>query len=194
LGVAVPSVQLATSEDLAVLAARDRLEIIHGSIVERASPSAEHSAGSAKLGGILHPFHRRAGGGQPGGWWLHVEVHCAYGKHETVCHDAAGWRRDRVPTRPTGWPVAIRPDWVCEIVSPRHERRDFVDKLEILRQAEVPHYWLIHPEEQMLLVHRWGKDGYVTVLSAGAGKVVRAEPFDAIEIHVDELFGGDPED
>jgi Uma2 family endonuclease len=186
--------KLATLEDLLVLDDRDRLEIIHGSIVERASPSAEHSAGSAKLGGILHPFHRRPGGGQPGGWWLHVEVHFLYAKHEIVCHDAAGWRRDRVPERPRGWPVSLRPDWVCEIVSQSHEKRDFVDKLALLHQGEVPYYWLVHPEEKMLLGYRWGKDGYVAILSASAGQTVRAEPFDAIEIRVDELFGGDPED
>ena len=46
----------------------------------------------------------------------------------------------------------------------------------------------------MLLVHRCAKDGYVTALAAGAGETVRAEPYDAIEIRVGELFGDDPEE
>jgi hypothetical protein len=45
----------------------------------------------------------------------------------------------------------------------------------------------------MLLVHRWHRDGYVTILTATSGQRVRAEPFDAIEIEVSELFGEEPE-
>jgi Uma2 family endonuclease len=186
--------KLATFEDLARAPDPDRLEIIHGAIVERAAPSGEHSAGSTKIGAILDPFHRRPSDRHPGGWWVHTEVHVEYASHELFCHDVAGWRRDRAPARPAGWPVRIRPDWVCEIVSPRHEKRDFVDKFQCLHRAEVPHYWILHPEEQMLLVHRWAAEGYVTILTAGAGDTVRAEPFGAIEIRVGELLGDDPED
>ena len=56
----------------------------------------------------------------------YVEVHVEHAPHELCCHDAAGWRRDRVPERPRGWPVRIRPDWVCEIVSPSTASRDRV--------------------------------------------------------------------
>lgn len=188
-----PKPALATFADLAQRADADRLEIIHGAIVERAMPSAEHSIGSAKLGAITDPFNRRSGPRGPGGWWIHVEVHVEHEPHELCCHDAAGWRRERVPERPTGWPVRIRPDWVCEIASPKHEKEDFVDKLGILHRAGVPHYWIVHPEQRMLLVHRWHPDGYVTILTATSGQRVRAEPFDAIEIEVGELFGDEPE-
>ncbi len=192
--MAVPSTRLATFDDLRVIEARDRLEIVGGEIVERAAPSAEHSAGSTKIGALLDGFHRRPSDRFPGGWWLHTEVHVEHTAHEVYCHDAAGWRRERVPTRPTGWPVRIRPDWVCEIASPSHEKRDFVDKFQCLHRAGVPHYWIMHPEQRMLLVHRWATEGYLTVLTASAGETVRAEPFDAIEIRVGELFGDDPED
>jgi hypothetical protein len=36
--------------------------------------------------------------------------------------------------------------------------------------------------------------GYVVPFNAKAGQTVRAEPFDAVELRVDELFGADPED
>lgn len=192
-GVATPKPTLATFADLAVHAHPERLEIIHGAIVERAMPSAEHSIGSAKLGAVTDPFNRRPGARGPGGWWIHVEVHVEHAPHELCCHDAAGWRRDRVPLRPSGWPVRIRPDWVCEIASPNHEKDDFVEKLGILQRAEVPHYWILHPEARMLIVHRWSREGYVTILSATSGQRVRAEPFDAIEIDVGELFGDETE-
>jgi Uma2 family endonuclease len=83
-----------------------------------------------------------------------LEIHVEYAVGEVHCHDAAGWRRARAPARPEGWPVKLRPDWVCEIVSPRHERRDHVDKPQVLHAAEVPYYWLMDPEEKILLVQR----------------------------------------
>jgi hypothetical protein len=59
----------------------------------------------------------------------------------------------------------------------------------VLHAAEVPHYWVVHPEQKMLLVHRWTTAGYTIVLRATSGDRVRAEPFDAIELDVAELFG-----
>lgn len=41
----------------------------------------------------------------------------------------------------------------------------------------------------MLTVQHWTPKGYLTILSASAGQSVRAQPFDAIEIRVGELFG-----
>ena len=64
----------------------------------------------------------------------------------------------------------------------------------MLHAAEVPHYWILDPDEQILLVHRWSPDGYTVVQRAGAGETIRAEPFDAIELHVSALFGDDDDD
>jgi Uma2 family endonuclease len=184
----------ATAADLDDIPEHDRLEIVGGAIVEKASPSPEHSFAESRLGGVLHGFNRRPGRRGPGGWWILTEIHVEYATGEVYCHDAAGWRRDRTAERPTGWPVKLRPDWVCEIVSPNHERQDLVVKPRALHAAEVPHYWALHPEERMLLVHRWAGAGYMVVLTATTGDHVRAEPFDAIELDVAELFGDEVDD
>jgi hypothetical protein len=52
----------------------------------------------------------------------------------------------------------------------------------------------VHPEEKMLLVHRWTSAGYTLVLTATSGDRARAEPFDAIELDVSELFGDEVDD
>jgi Uma2 family endonuclease len=184
----------ATFEDLLAREDPDRLEIIDGEIVERAMPSPVHSHAAIKLGVAVDPFNRKPGSRGPGGWWIFTEIHVGYPRGDIYCHDAAGWRRDRVPTRPTEWPVRIRPDWVCEIVSPKHERHDFVDKPRVLHAAEVPHYWILDPDERILLVHRWSPDGYTVVQRAAAGETVRAEPFDAIELRVGVLLGDEEDD
>ena len=190
----VPSRKPATIPDVMARDDRDRLEIIGGEIVERAMPSPNHSLTGGKIFVAVDPFNRRPGGRGPGGWWIFIGIHTGYPSGELYCHDAAGWRRDRLPTRPTEWPIVVRPDWVCEVMSPKHERKDQIIKPRVLHAAEVPHYWLIDPEEQLLLVHRWSRDGYVIVQRATIGETVRAEPFDAIEIEVGELFGIEPEE
>jgi hypothetical protein len=43
--------------------------------------------------------------------------------------------------------------------------------------------------ECTLRVHRWASPGDVVVLTAGEADVVRAEPFEAIELRVAALFG-----
>lgn len=182
------AVRRATFADLEALEEPDRVEIIDGALVQKAMHSVAHSRSQTQVILELGEFHRRSGR-RPGGWWLLTEIHVEYQDHQIHCHDIAGWRRERVPEMPTGWPVKIRPDWVCEIVSPSHEKRDMVDKPKVLHVAEVPHLWLLNPEEKMLLVQRWSPAGYTTILAASSGQRVRAEPFEEIELRVSALLG-----
>jgi hypothetical protein len=46
----------------------------------------------------------------------------------------------------------------------------------------------------VLLVHRWSRDGYTVVQRATSGETIRAEPFDAIELRVGELFGDEDDE
>lgn len=185
----------ATFADLLKLGDAVRAEVIHGDIVEKASPTAEHGVAQRGIAGFVgRRFHRRGGGRWPGGWWIATEVDVEYRAHELCRHDVVGWRRDRVSECPKGRPVRIRPDWVCEILSPSNEKRDLVDKMHVLREAGVPHYWIVNPEEKVLVVHRLDDRGWVVVLSASEGETVRAEPFEAVELSVDILFGGEEEE
>jgi len=192
--MATPARSAATVADLIARGDHDRLEIIGGEIIEKAMPSPAHALAEFQVASAIGGFNRRSGGRGPGGWWLFMEIHVEYPHGEIYCHDVAGWRRDRLAERPTEWPVRNRPDWVCEIVSPKHEKQDLVVKPRVLHAAEVPHYWVLDPEERILLVHRWSADGYIVVQRAAAGETVRAEPFDAIELNVGVLFGDDDDD
>jgi Uma2 family endonuclease len=193
--MAAPRTQLATFADLLALPDEVRAEIIHGVIVEKASPSGEHGRSQFSLGSLLgRRFQRPPGGRWPGGWWFGSEIEVEYETHEVDRHDAAGWRRDRVPGPPTGRPARVRPDWVCEVLSPSNAKRDLVDKFQVLYANRVPHYWIAHPLERTLVVHRWEPRGYLVVLTAGEAEVVRAEPFEAVELRVAALFGVEPDD
>lgn len=188
--MAAPRAQLSTFADLAALPEDARAEIIHGVIVEKASPSAEHGESQASFSAtLIRRFQRRPGGRWPGGWWFGTEIEVQYETHEIYLHDVVGWRRDRVPERPSGRPVRTRPDWACELLSRSNVKRDLVDKFQVLHTNGVPYYWIADPLEQTLIVHRWEPAGYLVVLTAAAGDVVRAAPFDAVELAVSRLFG-----
>ena len=173
-------------------AAGHAVELVDGEIVEKAHPTGEHASAQAVIAGLLGPFRGRGGPRGPGGWWLMIEADILYEVDRQVYrHDVSGFRRDRHPTRPAGFPVKARPDWACEILSSSTARVDIIKKQRALHRHEVPHYWLVDPERETLLVLRWAAEGYMQVLTAGVGEVVRAEPFDAVEISVSELFGKD---
>ena len=179
-----------TMADLAMLGEETHVELIRGELVPKASPSVEHNAAEKGLSTWLdNRFSRVGDASRPGGWWIYPEIHVGYEQHEVYCHDLVGWRRERSPTRPTGWPVKLRPDWVCEVLSRGHERRDRLDKLTVLQSAGVPHYWLINHEEKLGEVFRNTAEGFVVVKTFGTGEIIRAEPFDALELRTAVLFG-----
>ena len=66
-----------------------------------------------------------------------------------------------------------------------------MEKLRRNHHAGVPHYWIIDQMESTLTVHRHTAYGYLVALRAESGEQVRAEPFEAIELLVSVLLGGD---
>ncbi|CAN5898017.1 hypothetical protein BH11MYX3_BH11MYX3_00730 [soil metagenome] len=186
----------ATVQDFREIPEAERFhELIAGEITQKAAPSGEH--GDAQAGivvAIRAPFQRKSGGGGPGGWWIVTEVEVLLENSEIVRPDVVGWRRERCPERPTGFPVQLRPDWVCEILSPSDANHDTVKKLRLYHRVGIPHYWIADPRDATLTVMRWSEDGYVTLQRAERGEVIRAAPFEAIELVVGTLFGDDPPD
>ena len=170
-------------------------ELVAGELSEKAAPSGEHGdAQAGVVGAIRSPFQRRPGGGGPGGWWIATEVEIQTVAGDIVRPDVVGWRRAACPERPTGIPVKQRPDWICEVVSPTNAKDDTVKKLRLYHRVAIAHYWIVDPRDATVTVMRWSSDGYVTLLRAERGEVIRAEPFEAIEIAVGTLFGDDPPD
>jgi Uma2 family endonuclease len=193
---------LATAADIAHRPDRDRLEIIHGVIIEKdspmsASPRPRHAIAQVRLCSWLDRRFSRRNPGQagPGGWWIMSEIHVAYASGELYCHDVAGWRRERTDDEMlSSTQVEVRPDWVCEILSDAHAKHDLVNKPLVLHRAGVQHYWILDPDEKQLLVYRHADLGYLNILSASSEEMVRAEPFDAVDLKVAVLFGDEDDD
>ena len=185
--------RLATFDDILPLGDDARVEIFAGEIVPKEAAKFEHSSAQVTVGVELgSPFGRRPGPRGPGGWWFGTEAEVEYEPHELYLHDLAGWRRDRCQERPSGRPVRIRPDWVCEILSPSNWRNDTVKKFATMQRHGVPHYWMLDLDHRVLTVHRWKDGEYVVAAHAQPGERAALEPFDAISLDVGVLFGDDP--
>jgi Uma2 family endonuclease len=165
-----------------------RAEIINGTLYVMSRPAPRHANATTVLGGELNgAFQRRRGG--PGGWWILFEPELHLVQLEPMSPDIAGWRIERMPTLPETAHFTLPPDWVCEVLSKSTESIDRDKKLPIYAAHGVSHVWLIDPLAKTLEVytldeeHRW-RD----VRIYEGDRVVRAEPFAAIEIDLGELW------
>ena len=189
-----PAPKLATVDDLFAIPENERRhELICGVLQPKGAASGRHGAAQRKLAGYVDPFDRRPGGRAPGGWWFATEVDIYFDAQNTFRPDVAGWRRDRVPEQPEEALILVRPDWVCEILS-TNRRMDLIKKKRVYHRHQVPHYWILDPDEATLTVYRWTPEAYLEILIAERGDEVRAEPFDALPLRVGVLFGDDDEE
>ncbi len=184
----------ATEADLLALPDEGRgWELIGGELFEKGA-GAHHGQSQVGVVQFIGPFRRRGGGDDgPGGWHILTEQLVRLPPH-AVRPDLAGWLRERMPVLPPledDGVLDLRPDWICEIITPKKAAHDRVRKKRLYFQHEVPHYWIIDPRDETLSVHRWNPAGYIEILVAQRGERVRAEPFQAIELSVGALFGDD---
>ncbi len=177
----------ATYEDLLQVPDNLVAEILDGELHTSPRPAIPHalatSALSTELGG---PFQQGRGG--PGGWWILYEPELHFGG-DVLVPDLAGWRRERLPQVPATPAMELAPDWVCEVVSPSTERIDRAKKLAIYAREGVAHAWLVNPTVRTLEVLRRQGKGWLLLATHGGDAVVRAEPFEAVELDLLHLWG-----
>jgi len=175
---------LAAPEDL-------KAEVLGGELITSPRPHPRHGRVQAILSAeISGPFD--VGRGGPGGWWILVEPDVAFGPHDIVAPDLVGWRRQRVPAFPDEQPIAIRPDWICEVLSPRTAGRDRTVKADLYLRAGVPHYWLVDPQARILEAFEIQDGRWIRLGAWTDGDEAAIPPFDAIEILVGDLFPPEP--
>ncbi|AKT42068.1 Uma2 family endonuclease [Chondromyces crocatus] len=164
-------------------------EIIAGTLFMSPRPAMPHALASSALGGLLvRPFQFGLDG--PGGWWLlfEPELHL---DSDVLVPDFAGWRRERMPRVPETAAVSLPPDWVCEVLSPSTATDDRFDKLPIYAREGVTWVWLIDPIKRSLEVQHLGpRKRWEVELTVKGDDVVRAAPFDAIELPLSVLWDG----
>lgn len=170
----------------------ERVELINGEIVKRPMARFEHGRVQSGVSDEVAFYKRKKG---PDGWWIATEVSVRYNEHHCPTHDLAGWRKSSLPEPPTGV-MSVRPDWVCEITSPGHERKDLVVQLLQLETWQVPYYWIISPEDQMIIVYEYeAAQGHYRVVFSREYSVetdsglIAIPPFEERGIDLAYIFG-----
>lgn len=188
--MAEAALKLATWDDLEALTGvpeGTNVEIVDGELV--LTPRSASSSGRTQ-GGLYHlvggPFDFDPDG--PGGWWIVIEPEVELDRNQVLIPDLAGWRRERLPRLPDSRPVRVRPDWVCEVLSPSTERLDRLRKANAYLRAGVPHYWLVSVPGRLLEALEAQGDRWVRMGAYSDGDVVRIPPFEAVELDVGRLF------
>ena len=164
-------------------------EILDGELVLSPRPTPRHAVAASRLGRILGPYDDDPGG--PGGWWILDEPELHFGEAIAV-PDLAGWRRERMPAVPDEAYFTLAPDWVCEVLSPSTERVDRGKKLRAYAAAGVTHAWLVKPSDRTLEVLRLREGAWTIVAVWEDTAIVRAEPFEAIELELGRLWADPP--
>jgi Uma2 family endonuclease len=176
----------ATYEDLVALPDTVVAELVDGELHASPRLAAPHIVAASVLGRrIGGPYDDGVGG--PGGWWIldDAELHLGV---DVLVPDVAGWRRTRMPHRPQTAYFPLAPDWICEGTSPSTAMLDRARKLAIYAREGVAHTWLVDRLARILEVLRL-ENGRWTMLVTHAGpEVVRAEPFDGVELDLAALW------
>jgi Uma2 family endonuclease len=180
-----PAPKPATYQDIIDAPKHLVAELIGGALYTHPRPGPAHAEAASVLGMDIGGAFRRGRGG-PGGWWILDEPELHLGE-DVLVPDLAGWRREHMPEPPKTAYYAIAPDWVCEV--PSTARVDRVLKLPVYARASVQNVWLVDPIEQTLEVFRKSGEHYSLVSAFGGTGSVRAEPFDAIELELDAVWG-----
>lgn len=82
----------------------------------------------------------------------------------------------------------LAPDWVCEVISPTTARFDRIKKVPLYAAHGVSYCWLVDPLQRTLEILELKGDSYSLVQALGEEDLVRARPFDAIELELSGLW------
>ena len=86
----------------------------------------------------------------------------------------------------------VVPDWICEVASTSTEKLDRRKKLPLYATVGVRHAWMVHPRLRTLEVLRRQAESWLLVAVFGDDEVIRAEPFEAIEFALADLWADLP--
>ena len=167
-------------------------EVIDGELSLMPRPRPQHAHAASRLMRRLGGFHDPTGD-EPGGWVILGEPELHLGASpDVVVPDLAGWHRERFPANALDedapGAISVAPDWCCEVLSARTEAYDRGAKMRIYRREKVVHVWLVDPALRTLEVFRVENKRYVFLDAWEGETIVRAEPFDAVEIPLAALW------
>ena len=174
----------ATYQDLIDLPENRIGEIVGGELYSSPRPASPHAHAVMRISSDLTGFEGPPGDARgPGGWCLLFEPELHFGE-DVLVPDLAGWRIERMPAVPNVPFFELAPDWVCEVISPSTGRLDRVRKMPVYARESVPNLWFVDPLQQTLEIYALEKSRWMLTATHGDAEVIRATPFEAVEIEL----------
>ncbi len=179
--------RLWTWEDIVHLPEQEMPEIIDGRPYLRAAPRTRHSSPQVRF---YRAYSSHDANLLDVGWWILADLDVRLSPTRVVRPDLCGYRKERLPELVDDWPLDLRPDWVCEILSPSNFRYDRSTKGKVYAEAGIPWYWLVDTQERMVEVWELAGGRWSVLGCFGDDEKLALPPFDGLEFEVGQLFGG----
>jgi Uma2 family endonuclease len=80
------------------------------------------------------------------------------------------------------------PDLIVEIISPNNSKHDLHTKFNLYQEAEVKEYWLVEPEERMILIYSLKEGEYVGLKPFTEGENIKSPLFPEMQFAVEDVF------
>lgn len=189
----LPAVALphpATIADIEALPAGVKGEILDGVLYAMTRPRGRHQVVLGRAVAQVSGGLERAGREPSGRWWIVPEPGIELPRSPEVSPDVAGWRRERLPTLPADGPIAVVPDWVCEVLSPTTRRYDQLVKRPFYARHGVEWLWIVDVEAQLLTVSRLVEGRWVELGVYGDEHDARVEPFAEVALDLGGWWQG----
>lgn len=80
------------------------------------------------------------------------------------------------------------PDLIVEILSPNNSKHDVDTKFNLYQESGVKEYWMVEPEERIVLVYTLRNEEYIGLKPFSEGQIIKSPLFSEMQITVDEVF------
>ena len=80
------------------------------------------------------------------------------------------------------------PDLIVEILSPGNNRKELRNKYEVYEESGVREYWIIHPDEQTLMIYTLHEGKYQPSRLFTSGDIVESKCIVGFKLDLEEVF------
>lgn len=80
------------------------------------------------------------------------------------------------------------PDLIVEILSPKNSKHDVDTKFNLYQESGVQEYWIVEPEEHIVLVYTLKNGEYIGSKPFSEGEIIKSTLFPEMKIAVEDVF------